>query len=142
VTTADSRASGLAQRYAKVRKGMHLRFVRYAVNPLVFRRQGESMDQIKSFPLRTVAYLCARLSRPLLCRGAAQERGSERCSVAPDESSYGEFKRIKVLGLREAALKINLNFILGNPFNTFGPASLAQRCAEVRKRYGFKVCSP
>src|SRR6516225_6878739 len=37
--------------------------------------------------------LCARLSRALLCRGAAQERGSERCSVAPVESSYGEFKR-------------------------------------------------
>ena len=36
MTTADSRASGRAQRYAKVRKGMHLRFVRYAVNPLVF----------------------------------------------------------------------------------------------------------
>ena len=57
--------------------------------------------------------------KSLLCSGAARERGPEGSSVACDESFYREFERIEVLGLGKAALKIDLNFILRDPFSSY-----------------------
>ncbi len=55
--------------------------------------------------------------RSLLGRVAMPKLGAERLSVATDQSSYGKFERIQVHG-REGAVKIDLNFILRNPFSS------------------------